>query len=387
MSKTFSRHVTKAVGAAATMLSAAAIAQAQVAAGTIRRDSVATHVVLLQGRMDSIAVIMSKIAQERYGSQAWVELTSQLDSFMANSLGKAMRGGFGSRTMTLRAIPIAKGWLGFNAQGPTLVISDSGGARRTRFLAYQPIISVDPGSPADHAGIEPGDVLVAYNGVDLIGHEFNLFDMIAPKKRVDVTVRRGGEMKDFALTAASLPEEVMRRRVDMDKAFRFEIPAQGTMVIGPDGERGFITRGDRIPGTMGARAGGGGDSPRPVAAAGRGTSPPTFEGTVRAPFPPQKVWFFSPNGLFGASLSNVSDELARTLKLRKGILVNDVPEDTPAYRGGLRSGDVIVAAGGDSVRTVGQLRDLLVTRVGDHSAELQVVRQQKVKKLTVSWPE
>lgn len=108
---------------------------------------------------------------------------------------------------------------------------------------------------------------------------------------------------------------------------------------------------------------------------------------MRTAFPSQKLWFFSPNGLFGASLSNVSDELARTLKLRKGILVNDVPEDSPAYRGGLRSGDVIIAAGGDSVRTVGQLRDLLVTRFGDHAAELQVVRQQKVKKLTVSWQE
>lgn len=370
MSKNFSKHVTKAVGAAATMLSAGAIAQAQVPAGTIRRDSVTTqHVVFLQGRMDSIAVIMNKIAQERYGSQAWVELTSQLDSFMANSLGKAMRGGFaGPRTMTLRAVPIAKGWLGFNAQGPTLVISDSGGTRRTRFLAYQPIISVDPGSPADHAGIEPGDLLVAYNGVDLINHEFNLFDMIVPKKRVDVTVRRGGEMKDFALVAASLPDEVMRRRVDMDKAFRFEIPAPGTVVIASEGERGFGT----------------GDVPRPVSIGGAGQGRRGFSGTLRA-VPAQKLFFLSPNGLFGASLSNVSDELARTLKLRRGILVNDVPEDTPAYRGGLRSGDVIIAAGDDSVNTVGQLRDLVLAHFSDHAAELQVVRQQKVKKLTVSW--
>jgi S1-C subfamily serine protease len=101
--------------------------------------------------------------------------------------------------------------------------------------------------------------------------------------------------------------------------------------------------------------------------------------------------FSLPNGLFGASLSNVSDDLAKALQLprgvRKGVLVNEVPEDTPAFRGGLRGADVIITANGDSVSTVGQLRDLLITRPGDHSAELQIVRQQKVKKLTLSWQE
>jgi S1-C subfamily serine protease len=108
-------------------------------------------------------------------------------------------------------------------------------------------------------------------------------------------------------------------------------------------------------------------------------------------FPAQKFFFISPNGVFGASLSNVSEDLAKALQLpkglRKGVLVNEVPEDSPAYRGGLRGADVIITADGDTVSTVGQLRDLLITRFGDHSAELQIVRQQKVKKLTLSWPE
>ena len=114
--------------------------------------------------------------------------------------------------------------------------------------------------------------------------------------------------------------------------------------------------------------------------------PGEFAGTLRA-LQGQKLFFFSPNGLFGANLSNMSDELARVLKLKKGVLVNEVPEDTPAFRSGLRTGDVIITANDDSVTTVAELRDAVMRHFTGHAAELQVVRLQKVKKLTVSWPE
>jgi serine protease Do len=101
--------------------------------------------------------------------------------------------------------------------------------------------------------------------------------------------------------------------------------------------------------------------------------------------PRENVIVISPNGMFGASLTNVNDELSKVAKLQKGVLVIDVHEDTPAFRGGLRTGDVIVTADDDSVRTVGELRDLVIRRFADRSVALQVVRKQKTKKLTVSW--
>jgi serine protease Do len=266
-----------------------------------------------------------------------------------------------------RSARVSKGWLGFYAQGPSLIISDSSGTRY-RFFAYQPIISVDPGSPAERAGIEPGDVLVAYNGIDLMNHEFNFSDMLVPKKRVDITVRRDGEIKNYSLTVASPPQDVSRRRIEMER-----VPS-AAILVGPDGER----------------FGGGGDRPiGPVRAAGGGGArmggPGEFSTTLRA-LAGQKLFFLSQNGLFGANLSSMSDELARVLKLKKGVLVNDVPEDTPAFRSGLRTGDVIVTANDDSVTTVAELRDAVLRHFADHAAELQVVRKQKVKKLTVSWP-
>jgi serine protease Do len=369
MSKNLANFSKPFGGAAAALISVVGLAQAQ-AAGAARRDSTVTRQVILVGRTDSISVLAGRINNERPGGTAWVALATELDSLIANSIGKAfvMRGGIvAPMAMGPRSLRVSKGWLGFTAQGPSIGITDSSGTRY-RFFAYQPIISVDPGSPAERAGIEPGDVLVAYNGIDLMNHEFNFSDMLVPKKRVDITVRRDGEIKNYSLTVASPPQDVSRRRIEMER-----VPS-AAILVGPDGER----------------FGGGGDRPiGPVRAAGGGGArmggPGEFSTTLRA-LAGQKLFFLSQNGLFGANLSSMSDELARVLKLKKGVLVNDVPEDTPAFRSGLRTGDVIVTANDDSVTTVAELRDAVLRHFADHAAELQVVRKQKVKKLTVSWP-
>jgi serine protease Do len=372
MSKNLANFSKPLGGVAAALISLVGVAQAQ-AAGGVRRDSTVTRQVILLGRTDSISVLAGRINQERPGGTAWVAFATELDSLIANSIGKAfvMRGGIvAPMAMGPRSLRVSKGWLGFTAQGPSIGISDSLGTRY-RFFAYQPIISVDPGSPAERAGIEPGDVLVAYNGIDLMNHEFNFSEMLVPKKRVDITVRRDGEIKNYSLTVASAPQDVTRRRIEMDR-----MPS-GAIVVGADGER-FAGGGDRPPGLVRpAGAGGGG-----ARMGGQGG----FVGTLRA-LPGQKLFFLSPDGLFGANLSNMSDELARVLKLKKGVLVNEVPEDTPAFRSGLRTGDVIITANDDSVTTVGELRDAVLRHFAGHAAELQVVRLQKVKKLTVSWPE
>ncbi len=254
MSKSLANFSKPFGGAAAALISVVGLAQAQ-AAGAARRDSTVTRQVILVGRTDSISVLAGRINNERPGGTAWVALTTALDSLIANSIGKTyvMRGGIvAPMGMGPRSVRVSKGWLGFYAQGPSLVISDTSGTRY-RFFAYQPIISVDPGSPAERAGIEPGDVLVAYNGIDLMNHEFNFNDMLVPKKRVDITVRRDGEIKNYSLTVASPPQDVSRRRIEMER-----VPASGAILVGPDGER-FGGGGDRPPGLARPAGAGGGE--------------------------------------------------------------------------------------------------------------------------------
>jgi S1-C subfamily serine protease len=348
---------------------------------------VTQRVVMLPGRTDSIIVLTGRIDHEPYGSVAWLKAATLLDSLLIHSMPSNLiirRGGVGVGgagagriSMALRPMQVAqmsRGWLGLNTQGPFVSVTDSSGTRRFRFFTYQPIISVDPGSPADHAGIEPGGLLVAYNGVDLINHEFNFNDIIVPGKRVSVSVRRDGDVKDYSLVVATVPEDVKRRRLEMDKVSQIELRIPTPMLAGGDGEERPVGRGV-------VRAQTAGGSGEPVRASG-GFGPVA----VRAmPFP--KTFFISPNGLFGASLSNVNVDLANFLKLKRGVLVNDVPEDTPAARAGLRIGDVIIAADDDSVTSIGELRDLVMHRLANRSTDLQVVRQNKVRKVTISWAE
>ncbi len=107
-----SKNLTKTLGgAAAAVLSVAGLARAQQAGAVVpatRRDSTVTQrVIILPGRMDSIAFIAAKIVQERPGNTAWIMLTSQLDTLIASSVNKrfgVMRGGIvGPPAMMLRA--------------------------------------------------------------------------------------------------------------------------------------------------------------------------------------------------------------------------------------------------------------------------------------------
>lgn len=59
-----------------------------------------------------------------------------------------------------------------------------------------------------------------------------------------------------------------------------------------------------------------------------------------------------------------------------GLLVTEVVPDTPAHSAGLREGDVVVAVGGEPVRTVSDLRRLLR---GMDEAELTYVRKGKTQ--------
>jgi putative serine protease PepD len=76
--------------------------------------------------------------------------------------------------------------------------SNSGGAQ---------INSVQPGSPADTAGIQPGDVVTSINGKPVSSTEqfIETVDTYAPGQKLKMTVNRNGETKTFQLTLGTRP--------------------------------------------------------------------------------------------------------------------------------------------------------------------------------------
>lgn len=307
-------------------------------------------------KLDSMTMVMRAIEREPYGSSAWFDLTHRLDSLMA----------FGAPMIVLRGkMPgfawrsdqMPKGWIGFNAQGAQQIMVDTAGYRVT-YYAHPSILSVDPQSPADRAGIVPGDVLIAFNGTDVIGHEFNLTRLFVPEKRLAVTVRRDGENKDYSLDVVRAPEGVFNRRMEFTRIPGIPMSPDvrvGTMQIEIPREGG--ERVERLPRI---RMGGG----------------PLMVGRFAV---------IGPHGVLGANVSPVNEDLAKALRLPKGMLVNDAPEQSPAYKSGLRAGDVIVSVSGQPVSTLGELQDQVMANFGDRSFIMQVMRNKKPVKLTVSW--
>jgi hypothetical protein len=74
------------------------------------------------------------------------------------------------------------------------------------FAEYPTIYSVDPGSPADKAGLRRGDVLLKIDGVSLLTPEGGRrFGAMEPGQDVAWTYRRGGAEKNVRMTAVVRP--------------------------------------------------------------------------------------------------------------------------------------------------------------------------------------
>ena len=90
-------------------------------------------------------------------------------------------------------------------------------------------------------------------------------------------------------------------------------------------------------------------------------------------------------GWLGVSIQEVTDDIAKSFKLKKsqGALVAEVMEDTPAERGGLERGDIIVSFDGKSVETPNELQRIVANTSPNKRVKVEVMRDGKAKTLTV----
>jgi len=367
------KHLTRSRGAAAALL-LTSIAPAVGAQGTEpararSHDSVLVRVLGLPGvRLDSLKLMVRELEREPYGSADWVTIGRRVDSLVrARTPSIVLRGMIEPRLGAANLPPIPpSGWLGFVTQGLSEHIVDETG-QHVVYFGYPTIISVDPNSPAEKAGILPGDVLLAYNGRDVVNYDFNLTQLLRPDTKVAIAVRRGGDTKEFTVTVAPGPERIKVRRSELEasmasRALRIER-------LAPDAP-------DEPPQADGPRAG-----PRRTNA----VRVPGRAVIVSGDANPGERTFVLSNGMFGASMSTVSADLAKALRLKTGVLVNEVPEQTPAWRAGLRTGDVIVSVDEQPVLSLNEFRDRVLTRLRQRAVALQVVRNQKPRTVTLTW--
>jgi membrane-associated protease RseP (regulator of RpoE activity) len=90
-------------------------------------------------------------------------------------------------------------------------------------------------------------------------------------------------------------------------------------------------------------------------------------------------------GYLGVSLQELTDEIIEglDLKVKRGVLVNEVFDNSPADEAGIRDGDVIVVYDGTKVATPKELIKLVrETGIGDE-VKLKVLRDEDTKTLAV----
>jgi S1-C subfamily serine protease len=251
-----------------------------------------------------------------------------------------------------------EGWLGINYVCEIKTEARKGEVFITHY-GYPLIASVEPGSPADRAGLEAGDTIVAYNGEDLKNHTLSLTKLLKPDSKLLVRVHRAREMYD-------LPVIVGRRTAY----------APNVRVLAP----GAVFEGEQIYAGPTRRAG---SSPVVVRV---GPGQPTPPAAVVAPVAPMAImWSGTTTALAGAEMARVGPELGEVFGVQRGVLILSVGQDTPAARAGLRGGDVILTVNGEQVAAPNQVQTLLQRYAEEQQLKLVVVRKRKTVPVLLKW--
>jgi len=347
----------------------------------------------LQQRADSLARLyndadeLSLAQRQRVGEQLdrTVEQIELLTARMAESGSDGSDGtarvwlaptaGSRSQTFMRRALAESKGvrprgWIGVDISGPAREPRVENGDLIVRYLAHPSIVSVEPNSPAERAGLAPRDTLIAYDGYDLRDSDVPITKLLRPNKRVLVRIRRDGRTLDVPVTIADVPSRIaIRQEMSVDYVPR-QVPLPAVAF-----PRAPLPPPTSSPRAMTARAPDAPDTPMP----------PTIVTSV-APVA-YGFGFNGVSGVAGAQLVAVTEGLGRMLGVKRGVLVTNAPVGTPAYQSGLRDGDVITAAAGRDLRTVSELRECVADAVnnGERSVSLELVRERKTRKGTLRW--
>jgi serine protease Do len=237
-----------------------------------------------------------------------------------------------------------------------------------RFLSYPEIVSVDPSSPAQRAGLAPGDTLLAYDGQDVRGTEISMTRLLRPNSKVTIRVRRDGRVKELPLVVAEAPSRIRFRRDeeirDAGRSWVFtstpEVARVPALTPAPPAPRNFVPPGSPASPTV---------PPTPV--------------TMALPRP----FGFSPSGVAGAQLVTISDGMKRSLGLQSGVLVVTVPVGTAADASGLKEGDVIIRVERQPVQSVVQVWQIVTRAAGNgmRDVDLDLIREKQARALKLRW--
>jgi predicted metalloprotease with PDZ domain len=217
--------------------------------------------------------------------------------------------------------------------------------------------AVTPGSPAEKAGIQSGDVITKMDGTSLVGGAaregssvpgMKLIELAAklePNDTVKVEYRRGRDTRTATVVAE--PGGVMAFGMGPEGAREFAFE------FGPEGPMG-LERMHRQLDRMKVELDGPGG---------------------------RRVWIGGP--LADLELAPLNPDLGRYFGATAGVLVIDVPKDSPL---GLKGGDVVLAIDGRAPSGPGHLHRILQSYEGEEAVKFEVLRDKRKTTVTGRMP-
>jgi S1-C subfamily serine protease len=141
-----------------------------------------------------------------------IGLNDQIETNNTNGQGEGSSSGVGFATPSNSNVRIAKeiiatGHANNAYVGVSLDPTVSGGAAISKASGQSGAQAVQPGSPADKAGLQAGDIITAVNGthVDSVNEFVGTIATYSPGDTVTLTVNRGGQTKTVKLTLGAQP--------------------------------------------------------------------------------------------------------------------------------------------------------------------------------------
>lgn len=271
------------------------------------------------------------------------------------------------------------GWLGVSATGVSLV--DKQGV--VRYLEPPIVESVDPGSPADRAGIRTGDVLVEMDGQPLVRRDIVLAELLRPGQTLVVKLQRGARTITFSPVIEEMPASLSGTPcpwVDAGTAYVLSPSA-------PSGAyAGVIKAAPRAGGAGGfAKVKQSGDSGTLTVMTG--ANPSSYSFNTVTPMPSLFVSSANPAAVqvvAGVQVVPVNEDLGEVVGVNKGLFVLQVLQGTPGREAGIKAGDVLLEANEVELTTASTLTRV-ISRVAstDRTVKLTVLRSNKKRETVV----
>ena len=310
---------------------------------TIERQMVSTGSTLDSATMRRLNERMQRAIEQL--SRAHTRQAAQLQSLADRS-----------RTVVLARTPAPNQWLTEAIDGYIGVLwsasvhvdKPKNGEALWTFHDYPNVEAVERESPAERAGIQVGDMILAFDGKDLRVGKIPMNVVLRPGKTVAVRLNRDSRPRSVNVKVEQRP-----RYARTPGAFGPEL-TPGPLIEPP--ESGEV-------------------EPMPPA-------PSTPRSPMIAPMPPIGSLTFG-TATVGAEMIPLDETLGEPYGTDHGLLILRVGPRTPAARAGIQKGDVLLLVDGRELRSVPQLIRAVERAQG--RLRLELVRKRERKVVVMEW--